>query len=60
MEKIPIVFASECESCDCCEEPWCLKHQQHYADCGCVGPHNAEELGYTLIEENGRLYGIKK
>jgi hypothetical protein len=23
-----------------------------------VGPHNAEELGYTVIEENGKLFGI--
>jgi hypothetical protein len=34
--------------------------QQHYADCECVGPGNADELGYDVIEENGKLYGIMK
>jgi hypothetical protein len=34
--------------------------QQHYADCACVGPGNADELGYDLMESNGIIYGIKK
>jgi hypothetical protein len=37
----------------------CPNCQDHYADCPCVGPHNAEDEGYKLREEGGILYGIK-
>jgi hypothetical protein len=37
----------------------CPNCQDHYADCPCVGPHNAEDEGYELQEEGGILYGIK-
>ena len=59
-ERVPIVCASDCPPCPCCgDEPYCEKHQMHYADCDCVGPHNAEELGYEVVEENGKLWGVK-
>ena len=58
-ERIRIVFADDLPLCDCCQEPWCEAHLEHYSDCDCVGPSNAEELGYFLIEENGILWGIK-
>jgi hypothetical protein len=32
----------------------------HYADCACVGPHNADELGYDVVEEDGKLVGVKR
>ena len=41
------------------EEPWCAKHAQHYADCPCVGPDNAEELGYRLIEKKNGYLAVK-
>jgi hypothetical protein len=47
---VPIVMASDLPECECCEEPWCPTHDQHYADCDCVGPNNAEEQGLKLRE----------
>lgn len=44
-----IVFASDCKQCPTgCGEPWCDKHGQHYADCGCVGPN--QELLFSDLE----------
>lgn len=37
-----IVFADECHSCDCCEEPFCVKHEMHYWECDCIGPTEDE------------------
>lgn len=58
-DKIPIVLAADCPPCLDCKEPWCVKHQEHYGLCDCVGPANAEELGYDVVEEGGKLWGIK-
>ena len=59
-EKVKIVFAGDLDLCECCEEElYCPIHEMHYADCDCVGPSNAEELGYTLKEIDGVLYGFK-
>ena len=60
VERIRLVCAADCEPCPDCGEPFCVVCQQHYADCACVGPGNADELGYDVIEENGNLYGVKK
>jgi hypothetical protein len=60
MDRVPIVYAADLPLCECCEEPWCPLHDQHYADCACVGPSNAEELGYMIVEINGKDYGIRK
>jgi hypothetical protein len=59
MERIRIVFANELPECDCCGEPFCPAHGQHYADCECVGPSNAEDEGWELEERDGILYGIR-
>ena len=59
VERIRIVFASDLPLCECCGEPYCEACDEHYADCSCVGPHNAEDEGYRLVDENGILYGIK-
>jgi DNA (cytosine-5)-methyltransferase 1 len=45
-----IQTADDCELCDCCDEPFCKHHGEHYSDCDCVGPHNADELGIRLVE----------
>ena len=59
VERVRIVFASDCEPCPDCGEPVCLVCQQHYADCACLGPSNAADDGWELVEENGVLYGIR-
>lgn len=59
MERTRIVFAHELPDCKCCNEPWCPVHMEHYADCGCVGPCNAEDDGWELEERDGILYGIR-
>lgn len=28
-------FADEMPACDCCDEPWCELHGEHWADCSC-------------------------
>lgn len=33
-----IVWGDDLPECDCCGEPWCPKHELHYADCSCKGP----------------------
>ncbi len=53
-----IVFADELKPCDCCEEPWCEKHNDHYADCDCLGPTMDDEVEYK--EKDGILYGRRK
>lgn len=58
-ERVRIVFADELPDCPCCGEKWCLTHEQHYADCPCVGPHNAEDLGYKLVTVRGIMYGVR-
>ncbi len=59
VERVRIVFAHELPECECCGEPWCPVHLEHYADCACLGPHNAEDEGYRLVDENGTLYALK-
>jgi hypothetical protein len=48
-----VVFADDLPACECCEEPWCEKHQAHYADCTCLGP---SECRATEVR-NGELWG---
>ena len=60
VERVRIVFAHELPECECCGEPWCPVHAEHYADCDCIGPDNAEDEGYQLLEEDGILYGIRE
>lgn len=38
----------------CCEEPWCPEHEQHYADCPCLGPTEDDVIYQT---RDGVLYG---
>jgi len=60
-ERVPIVFASDLPPCETCGEPWCEFHRQHYSNCDCVGPHNAEELGYTIeIDKDGKQWATRK
>lgn len=59
VERMRIVFASELPECECCGEPWCAIHMEHYTDCDCIGPSNAEDLGYKIEEINGILYATK-
>ena len=60
VERIRIVFASELSECECCGEPWRIVHMEHYAECNCIGPHNAEEEGYEIIDDSGTLYAVKR
>jgi hypothetical protein len=58
MEKVRIKTAADCIECPDCGEPYCEEHEAHYADCDCIGPHNAEDLGYTVDEIDGVLWAI--
>ena len=59
VERIRIVCADELPRCECCDEPWCPTHAEHYADCACIGPHNAEDFDIEIVEEDGVLWGIR-
>jgi hypothetical protein len=56
---IKIKCASGCEPCECCGEAWCAEHRMHYFECPCIGPHNAEELGYEVVERGNELYAMR-
>ena len=53
---VKVVFASDCDECPDCGEPWCEKHKAHYADCACIGPTME---GVIYKEEGGILYASK-
>lgn len=44
-----VMSAADMVECDCCGEPFCPEHNEHYADCGCVGP-TEEDVTYKDIE----------
>ncbi len=52
-----VKFASDCQSCNMCDEPLCAECGVHYADCSCPGPHQEDEYKYKEI--NGILYARK-
>jgi hypothetical protein len=37
--SLPVKHAAECETCECCGEPWCAECGEHYAECAHPGPH---------------------
>lgn len=59
-ERVRLYHADECEQCPDCGEPVCPRCEDHYADCPCPGPANAEELGWRLVEEDDVLYGERE
>jgi hypothetical protein len=59
MERTRIVYASDLTKCEDCGEPFCLVHGEHYADCDCIGPSNAEDEGWSLERQGGALYGVR-
>lgn len=52
-EKKRVKYAHDCRPCSACGDPWCDDCNTHYADCNCIGPHEAEEMG--LIDEEGNV-----
>jgi hypothetical protein len=51
---IKVKWADDCIPCECCEEPWCEEHQEHYSDCPCVGPDQTDEYDYDSRHEYAR------
>jgi hypothetical protein len=45
-----VVYAHDCSRCDLCSEPVCPICHDHYADCGCPGPHQEDEYYYETIK----------
>jgi len=46
----PVKFADEMRRCECCDEPWCLDHNELYADCLCIGP-TEDDVDYLLVDD---------
>jgi hypothetical protein len=51
---VVVVFASDLPICECCEEPWCPLHEQHFADCSCLGATELEAEYIEAIDRNGK------
>ena len=47
----PVVYASDLNDCQLCEEPVCNKHNQHYANCDCIGPHEEDNVIHHSVDE---------
>jgi hypothetical protein len=57
MSWVKVKFAHDCEPCECCGEPFCKEHGEHYAVCSCIGP---TQDGYEYKEVNGELFAKEK
>lgn len=51
LRHIAVVFASECQPCVDCGEPFCIDHGMHYADCDCIGPSELDEWREEFADE---------
>ena len=49
-----VVFADECDQCECCDDIICPNCGTHYADCGCPGP---TQDGIECLRVAGIDYG---
>lgn len=49
-----VKFAADMPLCDCCEEAWCVEHDDHFGDCSCLGP---TQDGVTYRTINGVEFG---
>jgi hypothetical protein len=45
----PVVYAGDLPVCECCDEPFCPTHNDHYADCSCFGP-TQDDLSYAKVD----------
>ena len=52
-----VVFASDCNPCPDCGEPFCGNCNKHYSDCTCIGP-TEECVEYKHFK--GVLYGRRR
>ncbi len=43
-----VMSAMDMIECQCCGEPFCPEHNDHYADCDCIGPHEDEATFKTI------------
>lgn len=50
----PIICAADCEENED-GDLTCAGCGGDYAECDCLGPHNAEDEGYIVCVENGKL-----
>lgn len=51
-----VMAAIEMEECPQCGEPYCYRHDEHYGDCACVGPHEEEAMMRCI---DGVIFGCR-
>lgn len=51
-----VMAAIEMQECPMCGEPYCERHEEHYADCACIGPHEESITERTI---DGVLFGTR-
>jgi len=44
-----VKMAFDCIECPDCGEPWCEEHEDHYADCPCIGP-TQDDAHYKAVD----------
>lgn len=52
-----VMCASDMAECSLCGEPFCSKHNEHYADCACIGP-TEDDVSYKQID--GFLFATRE
>lgn len=56
-----VMCAADMLECDCCGESYCPEHEDHYADCPCIGPHEEDPgEGVTFKQVDGALFATRK
>jgi len=47
-------FADEYKECECCREPFCDRHNEHFSDCACIGCSQwDDEMGQVDVITGG-------
>lgn len=59
---VPFLLSARgiCPSVNAVMSPGAPQHGEHYHECPCLGPHNAGDEGYEVIEIKGRLWAVPK
>lgn len=52
-----VTHACDLLACDCCGEPYCEKHKEHYGECECIGP-TQDDVEYRDV--SGYLFATRE
>jgi hypothetical protein len=52
-----VMCAADMVDCDLCDEPFCPEHNEHYADCPCIGP-TEDDATFKFVD--GVMFGTRE